>query len=173
MKFEKKKRSDYSLFSAPPFCCPSFQPPTQQTHEEMTEEVCWRPVSLRLTLARMSNTTPLVPCCQSTVQEYTTALLEARDKFLNTVKLRLETVMRHVAFLPPTKDAVCHMGVKCNKISWECVREWVSGTVHRQCQLWWLSKKAPPAFHCVVLRIPDALHYFRWQHNVTSVLLHW
>lgn len=50
---------------APPHC-PSSHPLTQQTHEEMAEEVCSRPVSFRFTVAQLSNATP--PVCAASQQ---------------------------------------------------------------------------------------------------------
>lgn len=95
-----------SAYWTPP--TPPLQPPAQQTHEEIAEEACQRPVSLHFILAHMSNTIPLA-CAVSQHCENTQLRLQRTAISISTPS-RLQTVMRH-ALLPvlPTNDADCHM----------------------------------------------------------------
>lgn len=102
-----------SAYWTPP--TPPLQPPAQQTHEEIAEEACQRPVSLHFILEHMSNTIPRA-CAVSQHCENTQLRWQRTAISISTLS-RLQTVMRH-ALLPvlPTNDAGCHMGEKSRNI---------------------------------------------------------
>lgn len=102
-----------SAYWTPP--APPLQPPAQQTHEEIAEEACQRPVSLHFILEHMSNTIPRA-CAVSQHCENTQLRWQRTAISISTLS-RLQTVMRH-ALLPvlPTNDAGCHMGEKSRNI---------------------------------------------------------